>query len=80
MITICSRCHLNGKHVEMTSAFVRYEKQVTDVPCEAYPDGTVVYETKLMAEVPVVKFQCPACGLSVERRFGPEIPSAPESP
>ena len=80
MITICPRCHLNGQRVEMKSTFLRYEKQLTDVPCDVYPDGTVVNEVKQTAEAPVFKFECPVCSLTAERRFGPELPAVPESP
>jgi predicted RNA-binding Zn-ribbon protein involved in translation (DUF1610 family) len=80
MKTICPRCHLNGKRVEMRSTFVRYEKEVADVPCDAYPDGTVVTEVKQTVEAPVFRFECPVCGLAVERRYAPETPAVPESP
>lgn len=79
MKTICPRCHLNGQRVEMKSAFLRYEMQEAEVPCEAYPDGTVVSEVIQAAEAPVFKFECPICGLIAERRFAPELPAAPES-
>ena len=80
MMTICPRCHLNGQRIEMKGTFLRYEKQEAAVPCDAYPDGTIVTEVKQEAEVPVFKFECPVCGLTAERRYTPELPSVPESP
>jgi hypothetical protein len=80
MTTICPRCHLKGKRVEMKSAFLRYEQAVAQVPCDAYPDGTVVTEVERMSEAPVFQFECPECGLTAERRFAAEAPPVPESP
>jgi len=64
----------------MGSTFLRFEKQETNVPCEVYPDGTIVSEAKQTAEAPVFSFECPVCGLTTERRFSPELPAVPESP
>ena len=80
MKTICPRCHPNGRRVEMRGTFLRYEKEMADLPCDTYPDGTVVSEVQQTVEAPVFKFECPVCGLVVERRYSAEAPTVPESP
>lgn len=80
MAVICPRCHLSGQRVEMKSSFLRYEEHLTDVPCDTYPDGTVVTEVQQKSETAVFKFECPVCGMAVESRNRTELPTATESP
>lgn len=80
MATICPRCHLEGKRVEMTPSFLRLEKRLAEFPCDEYPDGTVITGVERMAEAPVYRFECPICSLAVERQASPDVPTVPESP
>lgn len=80
MAIICPGCHAKGRRVEMKSVFVRHERRVIDVPCDVYPDGTVVSQGRGAADAAVFRYDCPACGLSTECADRPELPGAPESP
>ena len=85
MAVICPRCHQDGRRVEMKSSFLRAEEHAVTVPCDSYPDGTVISEVERKGETAVFKFECPACGLSVDHHLGvlarrDEAPTATESP
>lgn len=80
MAAICPRCHANGNRVEMKSVFLRSEKRVVEVPCDSYPDGTVITKAERLAETAVFSFECPACGLTMEGRTPSVLPTDPESP
>jgi hypothetical protein len=80
MTTICPLCHLGGHRVEMNQTFLRNENRVIEVPCDVYPDGTVISQVERTSEAAVFEFECPACGLAVEWQNPPEVPCAPETP
>ena len=80
MAVICPSCHTKGRRVEMKSAFARTEHRVVEVPCDFYPDGTVVSQARRSAEAVVYRYDCPACGLTMESTPRPQPVDVPESP